>query len=202
MGVFVAVLLHLLPPKLNDLGRLAHDVGGPPGNDLNLAAGGKLHAGRAGANGLEQGRVGLLDRLGKHPQIVHVGELSVVGELLLGPGLDHHVHGLVEPFPALVDVHADAFKLLALIAGSDAQVKAPAADDVQHGDLFGYQYRVVQGQDNHGRADSDILGAPGHGAQEGPYPRQQPMAGEPVLAQPNFVYAQLVRQLDLLQGFV
>ena len=84
----------------------------------------------AGADGLEQGRVWLLQRLGKHPDIIDVGEPAVVGEGLFGPGLDHHIDGLVEPVTAGVYVDAHAVELLLLVPCADAEVEPAVAHDV------------------------------------------------------------------------
>ena len=56
----VAELVHFVPPGLNHLRRLAQNVGWPSGDDLDLAAGGKLDACRSGADRLEQRRVRFL----------------------------------------------------------------------------------------------------------------------------------------------
>ena len=176
--------------------------GGAAGDDLYLSAGGEVDAGRAGADRLEQRRMGLLDGLGQNPDIVDVGEIAVVGKCLLGPCLDDDVDGLLEAVAAGVDIDANAFKLLALVAGADTKIEPTATDDVQHRDFFCHQNRIVQGQDNYGGADAYVGGSPGYGAQEGPDSREQAMTREAVLAQPGFVDAGLIRECDLLQSVV
>ena len=200
VGVLVAVLFHLLAPQLDYLGRLAQDIGGAAGDDLYVAAGGEINAGRAGADGLEQGRVGLLQRLGQHPHVFNIGELPLVGEGFLGPGLDHHVDGFVEPVAAGVNVNAHAVELLLLVTGADAEVEPAVAYDVEHGHFLGHQDGVMQRQDDNRRADADVPCTTGHRAQEGPDSREQAVAGKAVLAQPYLVKAGFVGELYLLQG--
>ena len=202
VGVGVAVGFHLLPPHPDYLGRLAHNVRRPAGDDLYLAAGGEFHALRAGADGLEQGRIGLLRRLRQDPQVIDVGELAVIRDALFRPRLNHHVHGFLEPLPAGVDVHAQAVELLLLVAGADAEVDSAPAEHVQHGYFFGHQDGVVERQDDDRRADADVLRAAHHRAQEGPDSRQQPVAREAMFSQPHFVEPELVGKLNLLQGVV
>ena len=79
----MTVFFHLFAPQFYYLGGLTHDVGGSTGDNLDLTAGGEFHAGRAGADGLEKGRIGLLHRLGQHPEVIHIGELAVIGQFLL-----------------------------------------------------------------------------------------------------------------------
>ena len=104
--------------------------------------------------------------MGSTQNVVNIGELAVVGEAFLGPGLDHHVDGLVESVTAGVDVNTDAVELLLLVAGADAEVEAAVADDVEHGHFFGDQDWVMQRQDNDRGSDPDVLRAPGDGAEE------------------------------------
>ena len=155
---------------------LAHDIGGPAGDDLDLAAGGKVHAGRAGAYRLEYRWMGFLQRLGHHQQVVHVGELAVVGKPLFRPGFDDHVYRFREPLPALLHIHADTVEFLPLVTGADAEVEPSAADDVQHGRFFGHQYGIMQRQDDHRSADADARGAGGDRAQEREYPGKKAVA--------------------------
>ena len=126
----------------------------------------------------------------------------MVGEGFLGPSFDDHVDGFLEPLAAGVYIHANAVKLLPLVTGADAEIDPSVAEDVQHGDFFSHQDRIVQGKNDHGRPDADVLGAGGNRARKRPDPRQQPVAGKTVFAQPNFVYSKLVGELDLFQGFV
>jgi len=200
--VGVAVLVHPVAPALDDLGRLAEDVGGPTGDDLDLAAGGEVDAGRAGADGLEQGRIGLLHGLGEHPEVIDVGVLAVVGEAFLGPCLDDDIDGFLEPFAAGVDVDAHAVELLLLITSADAEVDASVADHIQHGHFLGHQDGIVQGQDDDRSADADVFGASGDGAEERPDAAEQAVAGETVLAQPRLIKAGFVGEGNLLQSVV
>ena len=101
-----------------------------------------------------------------------------------------------------VDVDADAVEFLLLVAGTDAEVDTAVADDVQHGDFLGDEDGVVQGQDDYGGADADVLGASGDGAEERPDAGEQAVAGKAMLAKPGFIEAGLVGEGDLLQGIV
>ena len=112
-------------------GAWPEDVGGAAGDDLDLAAGGEVDAGRAGADGLEQRRIGLLHGLGEHPEVINVGVLAVVGEPFFGPGFDDDIDGFLEPLAAGIDVDAYAVELLLLVAGADSEVDAAVADDVE-----------------------------------------------------------------------
>ena len=112
--------------------------------------------------------MGLLQRLGQDPQVVHVGEFAVISQPFFGPGFADDIDCLIEPFAALVDVHADAVELLALVAGADPQIEPPTTDVVNHGCFFGHQDGIVQGQHDHGGADADALGPAGDHAGEGP----------------------------------
>ena len=129
----MTVFFHLFAPQFYHLGGLTHDVGGSTGDNLDLTAGGEFHAGRAGADGLEKGRIGLLHRLGQHPEVIHIGELAVIGQFLFGPSPNHDVDGLGEPVPAGIYVDANPVKFLLLVPGSDAKIEPAAAHDVEHG---------------------------------------------------------------------
>jgi hypothetical protein len=47
---------------------------------------------------------------------------------------------------------------LTLVATANANLHTPTAQHIEHGDLFGYQDRIVQRQYHHGRANTHPLG--------------------------------------------
>src|SRR5215470_16916536 len=141
MGMRMAEFLHLVPPQLEHLRGLAHDVGGSSQDRLNALASSPLDGGGTGANGHVERGVWLLDGLRKYPQVVYVGELTMERQRFLGPRLPHHLRGFTEAGAALVHINAQPIKLLTLIATPDADLHPSAAQHIQHGDLFGYQDR-------------------------------------------------------------
>ena len=110
----------------------------------------------------------MLQRLGQDPEVFNIGELAMVGQSLFGPGLFDDINSLIEPLAAGVDINAETVEFLSLVAGTDAQVEASTADDVDHRSFFRHQDGVVQGQHHYGGADSDVLGAAGDQTGERP----------------------------------
>ncbi|SCF74377.1 hypothetical protein GA0115260_1020518 [Streptomyces sp. MnatMP-M27] len=51
-------------------------------------------------------------------------------------------------------------------AAAEAEFEASAAEQVGHGGVLGRPYRILQGQDHHGGAEPDRLGALGDGREE------------------------------------
>ena len=140
---------------------------GSAGDDLDLTAGGEVDGWRGLVlTAWNRGGYGFCTGLGSTQRSSDVGVLAVVGEPFLGPGLDDHVDGFLEPLAAGVDVDADAVEFLLLVAGADAEVEAAVADHIQHGDFLGDEDGVVQGQDDYGGADADVFGASRHCPQE------------------------------------
>jgi len=130
MGMGVAILIHLLPPELDDLWCLAHDVGGSAGDYLYLATGGEFYAGWAGANSLKEWRIRFLQRLGQDQQVVNVGEFAVVRQPFFGPGFYDYVDRLSKTLTALIDIDSDTVELLPLVTSADTEVETPTADDI------------------------------------------------------------------------
>ena len=120
-----ARLLHLLAPALHHCGACPMMYVGPH-NDRDIAAGGVFDAGWTGAHGNIQWWMGLLERFGNHPEIIHVRKLtmnvrvsSVQARLITSMASRKR--------PAFVDQHPQPIKLLTLIATAHPKVQAPTA---------------------------------------------------------------------------
>src|SRR5262245_43354543 len=118
MGMRMAEFLHLVTPHLEHLWGLAHNIGGTTQDRLNALAGGPLGGGWTGADGHVKRRVRLLHGLREHPQVVHIGILTMERQRVLGPRLSDHLHSLAEAGAALVHINAKPIKLLTLVATS------------------------------------------------------------------------------------
>jgi len=79
MGVGIAVGLHLVSPQLQHLGGLAHDVGWPAQDRLDVPTGSPLDRFRTGADGDIEGRMGLLQRFGDDPEVIDLRICAVGG---------------------------------------------------------------------------------------------------------------------------
>ena len=103
--------------------------------------------------------MGLLQRLGRHGGGRELPELAVVGDVS-GPQRLQHRHHLLHVGNTLVLVHAahHAVELTLVGAAADAELDAPAGQQVEHADLAGQLDRMPVGRLNHGGAQADVVG--------------------------------------------
>ena len=106
--------------------------------------------------------MGLLQRFGHDPQIIHLRELTVEGQTFFGPGPRDDIDGFPKTRPTLFHVNADPIKFLTLVATAYARFQASPTQHVEHGEFLRHQDGVVQWQNHHGRADPQAPGARRH----------------------------------------
>src|SRR5204863_3455205 len=102
-----------------------------------------------------EGRVRLLDGLRVHRGFWQVPELAVELEGLLGPRGRDDLDGLLEALAALVAWHSIHLEVGGRVSETDAELEAPAGDDVDHRVVLGDLHRVVQREDRNGGAEVD-----------------------------------------------
>jgi hypothetical protein len=127
-----------------------------------------------------------------------------VHERRLRPRAREHGDGLLHPLAAVVAAQAvaDVLVLVVARAPSDADVQAPAAEVVEHGELDGQPHRVVQRHLNDGEPDARTRSARGERSGERNRIGVRAFAGEVVLGQPQVVEAHGLRQHALLELLV
>src|SRR5438045_2153577 len=90
-----------------------------------------------------------------------VEELAVMLEAVVGQRLDDDVRRLDKARPRLAHRDAEPLVLDARRAAPKAEQAAPAAQNVQEGDLLGDPDRIVPRQHDDGGAEANAAGAPG-----------------------------------------
>jgi hypothetical protein len=76
-----------------------------------------------------------------------------------GPRPDDHGQGLLETRFGLLHRDAEALELVVAITLADAEIEAPAGQQVERRRLLGEQHRVVPRQHQHGGAEPQRRGA-------------------------------------------
>ena len=107
-----------------------------------------------------------LERLGVDRHVVDLPEGAVEVDALLCPCLEQDVHALLQAFAALLLRHGVTVKLHRAIPAAEANDQPPAAQNVERRGFFGQTQRVMKGNDVHGGAEADALGARGNGGHE------------------------------------
>ena len=148
---------------------------------------------------LVDGRVRPLPGLRDHPRLADRVEAPLVGEPLLGPGLEHDVHGLVEALAVLLLGHVVAPELGRAVAPPHAHVETALRDDVDQRHLLGQPQRVVERQDRRGQADPHPARARGRGGGQARRVHRQAVVDEVVLGEPDLVEPELLGPRHLLE---
>src|SRR5437764_1880506 len=146
----------------------------------------------------------LLERLGDDIAGRHLEEVAVVaGEGLLYEHPGHRVEGLVPLGPLALTVDQEAAQLGFRRRLAGAELHPAVADQIQRGDTFGHPGRVVEveRQLDDAVAQPDVLGPlAGRGEEHLGGRRVAVLLEEVVLDLPHVIDAQLVGQLDLVEG--
>ncbi len=165
------------------------DLGHRGGEEDREPEAGGATGGRLGGAAQQERRGGLGERLGGH---LHRG--AVVLEGLTGPrlqqGVDAVVHELAPVGPGL----AVGGVLLGPVADAADDAELAAGDEVEHRDVLGDAQRVVQGHEQGGDRDRDVLGAPEDGAGHDQRRGAPAVEGAVVLLERHHAAAQVVER--------
>ena len=137
-----------------------------------------------------------------HVQPLGRVEAALEVEGLAAPALPHQGDALLGARARIVAVGLEGLVVLQGAAAADADVEAPAAHHVEHGELLGQVDRMVQGQQAHphaqaqgGRAGREVAGQ--HGRR-----RAEAVVVEVMLGEPDGVVAERLGGEHLLEGGV
>ena len=146
----------------------------------------------------------LLDRPRPDVDVALLVEAAVEGErLLLGPGAQHEVVGLVVAVAQLARVGAVGIGRVHRRADREAGDQAPARDAVDHGELFGHpRRRIVEREAVAEHADRRVGGAARQRRGDQVRRRHQAVAVGVVLVAADGVEAALGRVLELVEELV
>src|SRR5208282_3106036 len=108
------------------------------------------------------GWIRFLNRFRGNFDVLEIEEIALVGNRLSAEKTPNDVQRLVGSRPAFPEGHTKAVELFVLKADPDAELKAPAGDDIDHRDIFSDAYGIVEGHQEHARCDADPFGACGN----------------------------------------
>ena len=122
----------------------------------------------------------------------------LVREALHSPRPDEDGERLLEAVAVLDLGNAIAVELDRTVAAPHADIQAPAAQDIDHRELFGEPDRIVEGEDRGGQADPHAPGPHGGGGRQDRRRDRETVLDEVVLGEPEAVEAELFRPRHLL----
>src|SRR2546428_1271790 len=128
-------------------------------------------------------------------------ELAVVNERLLGPGAREHLDRLVHPLAAVVTPEPERHVLVLVVRGAaaDADLQAPAAQVVEHGELDGQAHGMVQRHLDDGEPDPHAGRPRRQRAREGNRVGIGALAREVVLGEPQVVEPHRLGEYSLVE---
>src|SRR6202023_1457865 len=132
-------------------------------------------------------RMGLLDRLWRHPYVLEVEELALEGDGLSVKRASNYVEGLVGSRAPLFERHPETFELFPLEADPGAELETTAGDHIDCRYILGKAYGIVKRHQEHAGYDADPLGAGGDRRGYGQDRGQIPVFDEVVLRQPHII---------------
>ena len=137
-------------------------------------------------------RVGFLQGLGGEGQRRDLPEGPFVGKGVLGPRPPDDLQGLVVARPALARVHAKALEVFGNDPASDPEIEAPAAQNIQHGEVLGLTQRIVKRQEADRCAQTQACGLARQRGEEELRARADAKGVEMFFPNPGRVVAQLL----------
>src|SRR5713101_4634780 len=124
-----------------------------PGHDEGVIASGRSSLERLQTQSATVDRwVRLLQRLRGKRQRRNLPEFPFVRERVLSPRPPDDFEGLFVARPALVRVDTETLEVFGDNPAPDAEVEAPAAENIEHGKVLGFAQRVFERQEANGRA--------------------------------------------------
>ena len=144
-------------------------------------------------------RNGLLQRPGKDRGGRNAIAFALVAELRLVQRQAENVERLGVALRRALHVDAESFELIFLVAPANADFEPAAAEQVDGGEFFGHDQRMMQRQGNDGGAEPDPVGAGGQVRQQQQRPRRVAVVQEMMLGDPELGKAELfggLRDLD------
>src|SRR5205085_1995003 len=103
-------------------------------------------------------RMRSLKRLREDHRLRDLEDLSVVREGLTGKGFQDDVDRLFPARARAVELEPEALELVVLVAAAEADVHAPAREEIERRDLFGDDERMVEWDHDDGGADAQARG--------------------------------------------
>src|SRR3989442_1867875 len=134
-----------------ELGQALDRDAEPTGEHVEPAAHGRLQRIRALRRDPDR-RMRFLERLREHRRLGDLEELAVVAEGPALEGFHDDVDGLVPALAPALELEAEPLELVVLVAAAEADVEAPAAQQVERGNLLGDHQWMVERHDDDGRA--------------------------------------------------
>ena len=165
----------------------------------------RCHADRAFRAGTHvERRVRLLDRLREHlVDVVHLDpEILAVGiHPLLVEAVENERNRLRLNFAAFLVADAEALELIGPVAGAEAELEAPVAQDIDEGRILDNAHGMVQRHDHDGGAQLDSRRPRSEIGEIAERVRQDAvLVGEVVFSDPHAVEAELLRFQDFARG--
>ena len=128
------------------------------GHDLHAAPPGGPPQGALCRDSVPDRRVRRLNALGGQLGFGDLVELTVEGEVVLGPGLGHQVEGFLEASHPLLPRNPVSFELLRDVTGSHPEDEAALGEIVENCDVLGELQRCVERDQEHPGSDAHVLG--------------------------------------------